>query len=221
MIAEVNGNNLYYNKLGQGEPLLLLHGHHFDGGMFAQIIAPLALYYTVYVLDMRGHGLSEGEIAQHYQTEVADIATFIKKMGIKGCYCFGFDAGGLVAMMLASQDSSAFKKLMVAGVFVNGNGIRPYHYLTEGCLRFLQLNRDSRVELTESYLSVDALKAITIPTYCVVGEQDWVKVDHVRWYSQLIPQGQLLIMPRQKHNSYAVKSFKLLDLMKNFFRDEN
>ncbi|MGL4706495.1 MAG: alpha/beta fold hydrolase, partial [Enterococcus faecalis] len=96
--------------------------------------------------------------------------------------------------------------------------IRPYHYLTEGILRFLRRNRDSEVELTESFMSVDSLKAISIPTYCVVGEKDWVKVEHVRWYSQIIPQGQLLVMPRQKHESYAVKSFKLLNLMEDFFK---
>ncbi|BDR59872.1 alpha/beta fold hydrolase [Lactobacillus xylocopicola] len=218
MIEKVNGTELYYSKLGKGQPLLLLHGHHLDGGMFDKIVAPLALYYTVYVLDMRGHGLSRGESAQHYQTEVADLAAFVKQVGIRGCYCFGFDAGGLVAMMLASQDQQIFKKLMVAGVFVNGNGIRPYHYLTEGFLRFLQMNRDSQVELTESFMSVDSLKAIAIPTYCVVGEKDWVKVEHVRWYSQIMLHGQLLIMPRQKHDSYVVDSFKLLDLMEEFFK---
>ncbi|MBA1393166.1 alpha/beta hydrolase, partial [Lactobacillus sp. XV13L] len=177
MREKVNGNELYYSKLGKGAPLLLLHGHHLDGGMFDKIIAPLALYYTVYVLDMRGHGLSAGESATHYQTEVKDLAAFIRQVDIRGCYCFGFDAGGLLAMMLASQDQHAFKKLMVAGVFVNGNGIRPYHYLTEGVLRFLQMNRDSQVELTESFMSVDSLRSITVPTYCVVGEKDWVKVE--------------------------------------------
>ncbi|WEV70986.1 alpha/beta hydrolase [Lactobacillus sp. ESL0785] len=218
MKEKVNGNELYYNKLGQGTPLLLLHGHHLDGGMFDQVLAPLSLYYTVYVLDMRGHGLSQGEIAEHYQTEVEDVAAFVKQVGIEGCYCFGFDAGGLVAMMLASQQRQIFKKLMIAGVFVNGNGIRSYHYLTEGILGFLHFDRDSQVELTESFMTVDSLKAITIPTYCVVGEKDWVKVEHVRWYSQLIPQGQLMVMPRQTHDSYAVKSFKLLSLMEDFFK---
>ena len=218
MRVKVNGNELYYSKLGKGAPLLLLHGHHLDGGMFDQIVAPLSLYYTVYVLDMRGHGLSQGEAAEHYQTEVEDLSAFINQVNIRGCYCFGFDAGGLVAMMLASQDQTVFQKLMVAGVFVNGNGIRSYHYLTEGFLRFLRMNRDSKVELSESFMSVDSLKAIKIPTYCVVGEKDWVKVEHVRWYSQIIPQGQLLVMPRQKHDSYAVKIFKLLNLMEDFFK---
>lgn len=216
MKEKVNGVEIYYHKLGKGEPLLLLHGHHLDGGMFDKIVAPLSLYYTVYVLDMRGHGLSEGDIAEHYKTEVEDVYTFIKQTGIEGCYCFGFDAGGLVAMMLARKHPTIFKKMIVAGVFVNGAGIRPYHYLTEGFHRFLRLDRDSRVELTESFISVDDLKKITTPTLCVVGEKDWVKVEHVRWYSQFMPNARLVIMPRQTHNSYAVRSLKLLDLIKGF-----
>ena len=218
MKEKVNGVDLYYHKLGKGAPLLLLHGHHLDGGMFDKIVSPLSLYYTVYVLDMRGHGLSQGDSAEHYQTEVEDVYTFIKQLHLEGCHCFGFDAGGLVAMMLASQHAHIFKKMIVAGVFVNGAGIRPYHYLTEGFHRFLRLDRDSRVELTESFMSEDAMKKIEIPTLCVVGEKDWVKVEHVRWYSQIIPNGRLILMPRQTHNSYAVKSLKLLDLIKDFCR---
>lgn len=29
MIIKVNGVDLYYQKLGQGQPLILLHGHHW------------------------------------------------------------------------------------------------------------------------------------------------------------------------------------------------
>lgn len=218
MKEKVNGVELYYHKLGKGEPLLLLHGHHLDGGMFDKIISPLSLYYTVYVLDMRGHGLSQGEGAEHYRVEAEDVHQFIQQVGIKGCYCFGYDAGGLVGLMLASEYPDIFKKLIVAGVFVNGAGIKPHHYLTEGFHRIFKLDRDSRVELTESFMAENALKQIQIPTLCVVGEKDWVKVEHVRWYSSLIPKGRLVIMPRQTHASYAVKSLKLLDLIKEFCR---
>lgn len=216
MIEKVNGVELYYHKLGKGAPLLLLHGHHLDGGMFDKIVPPLSLYYTVYVLDMRGHGLSQGEVAEHYQTEAEDVYAFIKQLNIENCYVFGFDAGGLVSLMLASQHPHLFKKMIVAGTFVNGAGIRPYHYLTEGFHRFFKLDRDSRVELTENFLAEDTLRKIKTPTLCVVGEKDWVKVEHVRWYSQLLPNGRLILMPRQTHTSYAVKSLKLLDLIKGF-----
>ncbi|HBG91325.1 MAG TPA: alpha/beta hydrolase, partial [Lactobacillus acetotolerans] len=36
--------------------------------------------------------------------------------------------------------------------------------------------------------------------------------------SQIIPDARLVLMPRQTHNSYAVKSLKLLDLMEDFFK---
>ena len=85
MKEKVNGVEIYYHKLGKGEPLLLLHGHHLDGGMFDKIVAPLSLYYTVYVLDMRGHCLSEGDIAEHYKTEVDVLYPIIKQVGFAGC----------------------------------------------------------------------------------------------------------------------------------------
>jgi pimeloyl-ACP methyl ester carboxylesterase len=218
MKEKVNGIELYYQKIGSGAPLLLLHGHHLDGGMYDKIVGPLSLHYTVYCVDMRGHGLSSGKAADHYQLEVEDIYALIQKLKLVGCYCFGFDAGGLVAMMLASQRPGIFKKLIIAGVFVNGNGIRPHHYFTEGMRRFFNLDRDSRVELTESYMTPLQIRQIKMPTLCVVGEKDWVKVEHVRWYSQLMPQGRLILMPRQTHDSYAVNSLKILDLIKNFCR---
>ena len=43
MKVTVNNIELYYQKLGKGEPLILLHGHHLDGGMFDKILAPLSL----------------------------------------------------------------------------------------------------------------------------------------------------------------------------------
>ncbi|WP_201330973.1 alpha/beta fold hydrolase, partial [Lactobacillus nasalidis] len=109
MIIKVNGVDLYYQKLGQGHPLILLHGHHLDGGMYSKVIAPLSLYYTVYSLDMRGHGLS-GDGAEHYQTEVEDLAVFIKELGLEKPYVFGYDSGGLVTLMLASQQADLLGK---------------------------------------------------------------------------------------------------------------
>ena len=47
MKEKVNGVEIYYHKLGKGEPLLLLHGHHLDGGMFDKIVDKLSEYLKV------------------------------------------------------------------------------------------------------------------------------------------------------------------------------
>ena len=41
MKVKVNGVEIYYQKLGKGHPLILLHGHHQDGGIFDKLVAPL------------------------------------------------------------------------------------------------------------------------------------------------------------------------------------
>lgn len=219
MKVNVNGVELYYQKLGSGQPLVLVHGHHQDGAIFDKLIAPLSLYYTVYVPDMRGHGLSSGDASEHYQTEVEDIAAFIRKLNLKKPYLLGYGAGGLDALSVASQYPNLLKKLIVAGTYVNGNGVSPLHITWNSFRSVLRGDRDSQVALKETYLAPEKLQRIQVPTLCVVGEKDWVKVKHVRWYSQLLPKCRLVIMPRQTHDSYVVHSLKLLDLIKDFCKD--
>lgn len=219
MKINVNGVDLYYQKIGEGEPLILLHGHHQDGAIFDKLVAPLSLYYTVYVPDMRGHGLSSGEASEHYQTEVEDIEGFIKKLHLEGAYMLGYGAGGLDALSVASQYPNMVKKLIVAGTYVNGNGVSAAHITWNSIRGFLIRDRDSKVALKETYLSPNQLGKVKIPVLCVVGEKDWVKVEHVRWYSELLPDSRIVIMPRQTHESYVEHSLKLLDLIKNFCKD--
>ena len=218
MKVKVNDVNIYYQKLGQGKPLILIHGHHQDGAIFDKLLAPLSLYYTVYVPDMRGHGLSTGKSSEHYQTDVEDLAEFIRQLNLDKVNIFGYGAGGVIALLLADQYPQMVAKLIVAGTYVNGNGVTASHITWNSVRGFLIGDRDSRVALKETFIDPRKLKQIKIPTLCVVGEKDWVKVDHVRWYSQLLPNSRLVIMPRQKHESYVVHSLKMLDLIKDFYQ---
>ena len=220
MRVKVNDNDLYYQKLGNGHPVILIHGHHQDGAIFDKLVAPLSLYYTVYVPDMRGHGLSSGEASEHYQTDVEDLAEFMRQLGLKDAYILGYGAGGVAALLLANQYPNLVSKLIVAGTYVNGNGVTAGHITWNSLRGFLIGDRDSRVALKETFIDPRKLKQIQIPTLCVVGEKDWVKVEHVRWYSQLLPNSRLVIMPRQKHESYVVHSLKLLDLIKDFYQEK-
>lgn len=220
MRVKVNDNDLYYQKLGNGHPVILIHGHHQDGAIFDKLVAPLSLYYTVYVPDMRGHGLSSGEASEHYQTDVEDLVEFMRQLGLKDAYILGYGAGGVAALLLANQYPHLVSKLIVAGTYVNGNGVTAGHITWNSLRGFLIGDRDSRVALKETFIDPRKLKQIQIPTLCVVGEKDWVKVEHVRWYSQLLPNSRLVIMPRQKHESYVVHSLKLLDLIKDFYQEK-
>ena len=54
--AEVNGINLYYETIGSGRPLVLLHGGLGSGEMFGPILSTLAAEHQVILVDLQGHG---------------------------------------------------------------------------------------------------------------------------------------------------------------------
>lgn len=58
MYIHINRQILYYDKTGNGSPLLLLHGNGEDHTIFDLLIPMLEQHYTVYAIDTRGHGAS-------------------------------------------------------------------------------------------------------------------------------------------------------------------
>ena len=66
MYIQLNGQILYYEKYGEGQPFLLVHGNGETHEIFDVLIPELAEHYTVYAIDSRGHGLSASPKELHY-----------------------------------------------------------------------------------------------------------------------------------------------------------
>lgn len=220
MRIKVNNVELNYQQVGSGHPLVLLHGNQEDSSIFDKIIAPLALYYTVYAIDARGHGLSEATGEYHYQTYVEDVAAVIRKLNLRHPFVFGYSDGGIVGLMLASQYPNMIPRLMVAGANVKPDGLLKSEQFKTNFLNFFQRKQEVTMMLTEPDVTDAELKRIKSKTLCVVGEKDVVKVEHTREFAEKIPDSRIVVMPRQTHSSYVVHSLKLLGLMKDFFVEE-
>ena len=221
MRIKVNDVELNYQQAGSGHPLILLHGNQEDSTIFDKIIAPLALYYTVYALDARGHGLSESTGEYHYQTYVEDVAAFIRKLDLRHPFVFGYSDGGIVGLMLASQYPNLVPRLMVAGANVHPNGLLKSEQVKNNFLNFFQRKQEVTMMLTEPDITNTELQRIRAKTLCVVGEKDVVKVEHTREFAEQILDSRIVVLPRQTHASYVVHSLKLLGLMKDFFIEES
>ena len=59
MFITVNGYRLYYEKHGEGRPLILLHGNGQDHTIFDRALPLLEKSFCCYLVDSRGHGQSE------------------------------------------------------------------------------------------------------------------------------------------------------------------
>ena len=86
MIVSVNGIDLYYEKTGEGRPLVLLHGNGEDHTIFNEAIAFLKNHYACYCVDSRGHGQSTPVDTYHYTDMAEDMVTMVNGHWHKGLF---------------------------------------------------------------------------------------------------------------------------------------
>ncbi|MFD5506322.1 alpha/beta fold hydrolase [Streptomyces sp. NPDC127051] len=80
--ARVNGVDLYYEVVGEGEPLVLVHGSWVDHETWQLVVPRLARSFRVLVYDRRGHSRSERPPGQgSRRQDEDDLASLIEILG--------------------------------------------------------------------------------------------------------------------------------------------
>lgn len=95
---------LYYRDLGigQGAPLLLIHGFPLDGRLWDRVAEPLAAHGRVLIPDMRGYGRSAAPAGPHTMERLAqDVVELMNRLQIDRAYVGGHSMGGYAALALA------------------------------------------------------------------------------------------------------------------------
>lgn len=106
-------HRVVYRRLGQGRPLLLVHGLMTSGYSFRYVIAALAAHFTVYVPDLVGMGDSDKPDRPYHAPRLARwLADFQRALGIRGCDVIGNSLGGYLSMWLALEDPDAIGRLV-------------------------------------------------------------------------------------------------------------
>jgi pimeloyl-ACP methyl ester carboxylesterase len=112
----VNGYDLAYIEVGQGEPLVCVHGSLNDFRVWSPVLGPLSCRHRVIAPSLRGFfpehwdGVGDGfTIAQH----VADLIAFLETFGGK-VNLVGHSRGGHVAFRLAQQRPDLLRRLILA-----------------------------------------------------------------------------------------------------------
>ena len=123
MFINVNNIRLYYEKHGEGNPLILLHGNEENHFIFDETVEKLKKYYTVYTLDSRDHGQSEKVKEYHYQDMANDIKDFIKQLDLKNVTLMGSSDGAIISLLASSDEPELIENLILAGVNVKPNGV--------------------------------------------------------------------------------------------------
>src|SRR5258707_15172548 len=85
--VETNGMQLYYEMMGEGHPLVLLHGGYMDRRMLDDQFTTFAQYYRVNCYDIRRFGKSE--LAQIPSSGRQALYDLLPRLGIEKAYLLG------------------------------------------------------------------------------------------------------------------------------------
>ena len=110
----INGANLYYETVGSGEPLVLVHGSWGDHHNWAPVVPLLSDAFQVVVYDRRGHSQSEAPPGQgSFAEDAVDLGALIEVLGLSPAHVVGNSGGASIALRLAGQRPSLFRTLAV------------------------------------------------------------------------------------------------------------
>lgn len=103
-----------YRVVGEGKPLLLIHGLMTTGYSWRYVLPILGKQYQLIIPDLVGCGRSEKPLNTSYQPhQLAQwLIAFQEATGIYGCACVGNSMGGYIAMQAALLDKNCFSKLI-------------------------------------------------------------------------------------------------------------
>ncbi len=82
--AEANGVRLHYLVVGQGDPVLLLHGFGQSSHMWRPLMRELAKNHTVIAADLRGAGQSDAPEEGYAKSSMArDVHALMTGLGLR------------------------------------------------------------------------------------------------------------------------------------------
>ncbi len=115
--AEVNGQSIAYRVMGDGPPLLMLHGFPQTHALWAKVAPALARDFTVVTSDLRGYGASSkprGADNYTFREMGADQVALMAHLGHERFHLVGHDRGGRTAhrMVLDAPDRIASLTVM-------------------------------------------------------------------------------------------------------------
>ena len=190
--------DLYYQEVGRGFPIVMLHGFPFDHSIFLQTADRLAASARVILPDLRGFGKSAAAAGEITMNEMAlDVLELLDDLHIEKAIIAGHSMGGYVSLVfchefqsrvaglaLIASHSSADTPERKQGRLINIAKIQDggsVEYLKEGMAPQLTKNLELRQKICDLMLKTP--RASLIGALQGMAERadatDWVKEFHM------------------------------------------
>lgn len=170
---------IYYQDLGSGYPVVLVHGMGSDLTIWEGIIPHIQKNFRTLALDLRGHGCSSKPPGP-YSMEIfsQDIIGFLKHLDIRQAHFMGHSMGGAVLQELAIRKPELFNSLTLISSFAYVD-----QHLEEVLLKLLRSLRD------EGYADFfkECLKLANTPQFIEKNKEFFLEIEKVMAKKSSIP----------------------------------
>ena len=245
--VRATGLDIGYDVVGEGPPLLLLHGASSGGRLdFGHQLARFRKDFTCYLPDARGHGATrwDADDGFDYDWLLEDTTAFADALGIGAFHAAGFSMGGGTAIGVASRWPERVLTLVVMGITPERE---PRASVAR---RLFSAERNKRDEPawaevldrrhdpvqgeggwerllpvigtaigSQNLLGPGDLRRVTAPTLVIAGDRDpFVPVDHAWGLKRQLPDARLLIVPDCGHEVTARRPGIVNEALAGFYR---
>jgi len=104
---------LHFRALGDGPPLVVLHGLLGSLDNWVPLAQRWAAQFRVYLPDLRNHGQSPHSPEFNYEAMAADVVELLRAQHVPAAHLLGHSMGGKVVMRLAQLHPEVVNRLVV------------------------------------------------------------------------------------------------------------
>jgi len=116
--VEINDIEMYYEIIGEGEPLILLHGALLHtGDTWKNVADDFAKNFQVIVPDLRGHAATANPSGDYYAEKqlALDVFALLKHLEIETVRAMGISMGAVTLLHMATQQPDRIKSMVLIG----------------------------------------------------------------------------------------------------------
>ena len=176
--AMINGAKLWYDSMGEGEPILLHHGYTASRANWMPVAERLKDRYRVILMECRGSGESE-DTSDGYNLDqyASDVVGMMDYLGIARFTYAGHSMGGGIGFLLAINHAARLNKLVLMAPIPAGGG------QGEPDPEYIEARLKARRDNNRDFFKADMLATRFRPD---VQTDDWFesRVDHLMRVSE-------------------------------------
>jgi pimeloyl-ACP methyl ester carboxylesterase len=243
---EIDGVLIWHEQHGDpaAPPLVALHGGilTFDRS-FGRVLPWLTDGRRVIGVELQGHGHTpDTGRAMSIERFADDVAELIDRVADGGPVdVWGFSLGALTATSLALRHPAKVRRLVLAASNIRPDGYHPeitapeqddprlpteeefatwqadYEAVAPTPSDFFPfLERMQPVVHAFAGWTADEIRSITAPTFLVIGDRDFVRLDHAAEMLDLFPDCRLAVLPATRHTEVMERADELRTLVSPF-----